>query len=148
MIFGNQWLSEDITLFIDNYFCLAYSCFFFLLPSRDPKISVEVARWPRFAYEIFRALVSYWHPPKLILPTRLHSNTCSLLTFFYLLETLELHLVAEDCYLKALLGVPSLWWNLQLPPLSLRSPFAREPAMYSPSSTHMKFPNKNARSWW
>jgi hypothetical protein len=40
--------------------------------------------------------VSYWHPSKLILPTRLHSNTSfCLLSFFYLLETLELHLVAR-----------------------------------------------------
>ncbi len=70
---------------------------------------MEIARWPRrFEYEISKALVSYWHPPKLLLPTRLHSNNSfCLLSFFYLLETVELHLVAEDCHLEALLGVPS-----------------------------------------
>jgi hypothetical protein len=75
-----------------NYFCLVYSCFFFILMSRVPEFFVESARWPRFANEISRALVSYWHALKLVLTTRLHSNTfSSLLYFFYLLETLELH---------------------------------------------------------
>ncbi len=79
-----------------NFFFPAYSCFFFFLPFRNLEIFVKIAWWPRFEYEIFRALVSYWHPPKLLLPTRLHSNTSfCLLSFFFLLETLELHLVAR-----------------------------------------------------
>ncbi len=99
----------------DNYLCPAYSCFLFFLPSRDPEMFVEIAPWPRFAYE--RALVSYWHPPKSVLLTRLHSNTCSyLLFFFYLLETLKLHLVARRLSPGGPSRGPSLWWNLQLPP--------------------------------
>ena len=90
-----------------NYFCPPYSCFYFFLLSTDPEIFVEIAWWPRFEYfeyEISRALVSCWHPPKLLLPTRLHSNTSfCLLSFFYLLETLELHLVAR----RLSPGVPS-----------------------------------------
>ncbi len=78
--------------------------------------------------------MSYWHPPKLLLPTRLHSNTFfCLLSFFYLLETLELHLVAR----RLSPGGPSrgtpliMMESSTLTPTSLRSPLAREPAMYS-----------------
>ncbi len=67
---------------------LAFLAFFFL-PSRDPEIFVEIARWPRFSYKISRALVSHWHSPNLVLPTRLHSNTCSffLLSFSLVMES-------------------------------------------------------------
>ncbi len=48
-------------------------------------------------------------------------------------------------HLEALLGVPFLWWNLQLPP---HIPEIAVRQMNSTSSTHMKFPNKNARLGW
>ena len=110
---------------------------FFFLISRDPENFVEIARWPRFTYEISRALVSYWHPPKLLLPTRLHSNTSfCLLSFFYLLETLELHLVARRLSPGGpSRGTPLVMESSTSTPTSLRSPFAREPKMYSTSST-------------
>ncbi len=68
-------------------------------------------------------------------PTRLHSNTSfCLLSFFYLLETLELHLVAR----RLSPGGPSrgtpLWWNLQLqPPHSWDRRSLENPRCTSPS---------------
>ncbi len=73
-----------------NYFCLAYSCCFSFYLLETQKFLVEIARWLRFEYKISRALVSYWHPPKLVLPTRFHSNTCSSLLSIFLLPPRDL----------------------------------------------------------
>ncbi len=96
-----------------NYFCTAHSCFF----------SFALLEIQKFLWKLpggqglhTRFLELSCHTI-LVLPTRLHSNTSSsLLYFFYLLETLELHLVAR----RLSPGGPSRsillwWWNLQFP---------------------------------